>query len=1082
MKGKKFNKFFLSIVLIYVYSVFCQNFNVELIKKDEGLSQSIITCGMEDSHGFMWFGTKNGLNRYDGKEFVVFKHINNDTNSISNNSIFDIAEDKNGFIWILSSVKGINRLDPRTGKSKSYNLTEGKFINYISSLKMLADCDGQLYILVICNKFNTRELGALYIQQYNFKSDKFELFQTDKHYIDSAIENNLYYHDYFVGENGDLIVKTKNYQKNKNILIYEDFTKGDKLYLINPRNETYIGINNYKDYAYVKFLGSDKAANPLIQISNDKERFRVVKLVLKDLSYEETNFKIDDKWYKNGFDINPFYYNDHLFATIKLHNELSDKQKKLFNGLYQFNDSGYLGFDKTNRIHSYSPVYYGSYFLNTKQIFSSKNHIIWDYYNNGLIKIIPKTKRVFTYKNIETDPNSLSMNTIRSVYVDNDNCIWVGTYNGLDKYDKTNNCWTKYFYKGNETDNRKNAINVMTDDEDNNLMIGTNNGVLILNKKNGKYRDITNKLGLNKISKLSGNSIYIWGMVKDGKSLWLGTIGGLYKYEPSYKSYKSYIHNDTIKSSICDLRINTIFKDKKNNIWIGTQNGLNRYLPENDGFKVYLHNPNDSNSICGNNVWSICEDIDGNIWFGAYGSGISMYNPQKDNFSSLTTTNGLPDDGIVSMVCDSDNNLWLGSMKGLIKYDQIERKFTRFTEKDGFQGNEYAYHSAGVTVDNKLVFGGSDGVSIFLPMELVLNKNIPQIVISKLFFKDSLVSYLLKDQDTIKTDWHTDYIKVQFSALDYVAPLRNQYAYKVEGLHKDWIYLGNQNIIILAGIDPGNYILRIKASNNDGVWNENGISINLIISPPFWMTLWFKALIIILILLSIFFYVKNLLKRRYNEESVKRRMISLKLQALQSQMNPHFIFNSLNSIFNLIVYDDKQKAMKYLLKFSKLLRKVIDRLRASTISLEEEIEHINLYFELELLRFDNKFTYSIVVDDKINPKEISVPALFLQPYIENSIKHGQIHQIEHGKIDISIVESGENLLIDIIDNGVGRKISEENKSEDIQINKSFGMDISRERLGLINSEVFVKDSIDDKGKACGTQVSIIIFKYKTQNG
>ncbi|MFA6569702.1 MAG: two-component regulator propeller domain-containing protein, partial [Bacteroidota bacterium] len=946
MKSFKFQ--IISFVLLFLLPVCIssQNYNVDVIKKEEGLSQSIILCGLEDSRGFFWFGTVNGLNRYDGKEFVVFNHNQFDATSISYNKIIGIAEDKNGFIWIATAKGKLDKLDPRTGKSKNYKISDEVFgTESFISITIFTNYDGKLWAM-------TQKIdGKTTFKYYNVLTDKFETYKTGINYIDSILKKSPVSPEIFVGKDGVLIIKIMDLKELRHYHIGSEFFRSVKLIVLNTRKNTIKIINRYKDYEYVKFLGKDENGDPLIQIASEKDRFKIIKLVLDKNIINETDFRIDKKWLTKGFSLNPFYYNYKMFATVKFRNKNVNKKNNKFNGLYQFNDSGYLEFNKRIQIHSLFPTYSG--FSIQKKIFSLSNNIIWDFQDNGLIKIIPKIKKVQTYKNIKSDANSISDNIIRSVYIDKDNVLWVGTYNGLNKFDANNSRWIHYSNNTLNPDYSKNIFNAIIDGDNNNLFLGTNNGVFLFNKKNGMFTDYSKSHNLSKHLKneLSNN---IWGLLFINNELWIGSLLGLYKNELGTNSFKAYSPSDTKANSISDDRVSIIYKDKNNNIWLGTQNGLNRYLPELDGFKAYLNNPADSNSLCGNNIWSLCEDKTGNLWIGSYGAGINKYNPITDNFTHITTKNGLPDDGIVSMACDKENNLWLGSMNGLIKYDQKTKIFTRYSEHDGFQGDEYSFHSVAVTQDNNLVFGGLNGVSIFSPKDLQKNKNMPKIVISKLFFEDSLASYFLQDGDTIKTDWKTNYIKVQFSAMDYIAPLLNQYAFKIDGLHKDWIFLGNQNSIILAGIDPGEFTLRIKASNNDGVWNEKGISIHISIIPPFWLTLWFKTFSFLIIFFIISFFIFDRFRRRREKDRAKRRIISLQLKALQAQMNPHFIFNSLNAILNLIVQDEKQKAMQYLSKFSKLLRKVIERSRASTITLEQEIEQIKLYFELEQLRFDNK--------------------------------------------------------------------------------------------------------------------------------
>jgi len=1065
-------KLFFLICVVFCFTQFCisQDYRIEIINKEDGLSQSNIMCGLEDKHGFLWFGTINGLNRYDGKEFLVFKHISNDSSSISNNYISDIAEDEKGYIWLVTSQNGLDRLEPRTCKFKKYKLSdENTELSAHYTILPIRNYDGRLWL------YRDKADDKTILLYYDEASDSFRKYQTGNNYIDSILSHSHFSVDFFVAKNGILIFQLLNTNKALKKSFGADLYEVEKIIILNTKKNSINLVELYKDYRNLRFIGADESGNPIVHLSSGTEPYKIMKFDLNDYSFKGTNFRIDKRWYDHAFSISLFYYNYKMFASSMVNNQNMFSKYSKYNGLFQFNDSNFLEFNLKAQIHSIIPE--SNKYNDIKKIFSHSNNIIWDYHDNGLIKIIPKFKRVNNYRNEKKDDNSISNNIIRAVHIDKENVLWVGTYNGLNKFDSQKNRWIHYFNNSSDKDFKKNIFNVIKDCDNNKLILGTNNGVFLFDKKTAHFTEYTKQDDLSKNLQTS-RSNNIWGLLQNNNELWIGTLLGLFKNKFGTNIYKLYSHSPTDPNSISYEGISTIFKDKKNNIWIGTHNGLNRYLPEIDGFKVYKHNSNAPYSLCGNNVWSFCEDKTGNLWVSAYNAGINKYNPKTDNFTSITRAEGLPDEGIVSMVCDSNDNLWLGSMKGLIKFEQRTKKFTRFMELDGFQGDEYSYNAAAVTSENHIIIGGIGGLSIFSPNDLKINQNIPNIIISKLFFENSLVSYFMQDGDTIKTDWKTDFIKIQFSALDFVAPQLNQYSFKVLGLNKDWVYLGNQNSIILSGVEPGEYTLLIKASNNDGVWNQKGISLHLSIVPPYWLTSWFKIIMYSSAFFSLFAIVGYLYWRSHEKYIIRKKIDTLQLKALQAQMNPHFIFNSLNSILSLIVSDEKQKAVLYLTKFSKLLRSIVERSRASSISLDEEIKNTILFLEIEQFRFENRFSYSFQIDEKINLEETFIPTLFIQPYLENSIKHGQINQIENGMVEIIIKESGRDLLFYINDNGIGRKEAKPGNQKKDDSHKSYGMDISKERLAMFNSNVKVKDLYKENGSSAGTQIEIIIYNYK----
>ncbi|MFH1050419.1 MAG: two-component regulator propeller domain-containing protein [bacterium] len=1063
-------KYYIFIIMLIAFSIsiISKDYYHEKIDKDKGFYDGKVVCGFEDSRGFIWLGTTSGLYRYDGKESVAFKHDYSDTNSIADNYVQHIVEDKDGSLWVSNEEGIINRLNPATGKFKRYELFDSeKMKTTIVVMIPFIDSTGKVWFSGF-----TRINSKWFLAKYNRGKDKFELYHFDNEYVDSVYRDNPFFPRFTPGRNGDIIVKNllfkKSFKFDSTLSAKEDV----RLLVFNPEKKTLKLLKNYKNYDYEKIIAPDDKGNLLIEVHTDEIPFHIIKLNLKNYQYSETNYYCDKRWYQEGFMVTTSYFDGKMFFTVNIHDGVSEKHLKDFCGYYQFNDSNYLPFDKSYQIHSEWTQSGAKSFYWKNKFFSSTNKIIWDYLPSDLIKIVPATNKVKTIPIPQYSIDS-SVTTISSLLIDSDKKLWIGTNKGLYNFTYPDN-FQYYYYKKKNLENRKNRITDIKEYDKNTLLISTLSGLFYFDKRKGEFIDYSEANSLEPYNETLLKS-YINSLLVDKDEIWYGTLYGLKRHVKGSNKIKSYFPSDTNKFPISDYVTYEIFKDKIGNIWVGTFNGLNKYLPEYDGFKIYKSNPKDKYSISGNEIKAFCEDKNNNLWIATDGIGLNKYNPVQDNFTVIGKDEGLPCNYISNLICDNNNNLWLSTDIGLIKYEKSSGKFTKFSKNDDPESDKFYFSTAILNESNELILGSKNGLTYFSPKDMKVNSNIPKIVVTKLFINDSLISYYLKDGDTIKKDWNSDYLKIYFAALDYIAPQLNQYAYIIDGINDDWIYLGTQNSIILAGIEPGNYILRITASNNDAVWNEKGIMIHLIIVPPFWMTIWFKILVVLIIigLFSYLILLKN--RRKLEREKTKQRILSFQLKALHSQMNPHFIFNSLNSILNLILIKETEKAMSYLTMFSRLLRKVLENSMREYVPLNSELELLKTYLELEKLRFDEKFDYWINISPEINTHEERIPTMVLQPYIENCIKHGFSKISTQGKIFLEIQKKGAFLHCIITDNGIGRKTAEEMKKNNGIQHKSVGTNVSKERLKLLNSHEKITDMVDDNGNPVGTKVELTIY-------
>jgi two-component sensor histidine kinase len=336
----------------------------------------------------------------------------------------------------------------------------------------------------------------------------------------------------------------------------------------------------------------------------------------------------------------------------------------------------------------------------------------------------------------------------------------------------------------------------------------------------------------------------------------------------------------------------------------------------------------------------------------------------------------------------------------------------------------------------------------------------------------------LNETDKITLSHEDKFFSIDFAALDYNSPEKNQYLYMLEGFDQNWIYAFNRTSAVYTNIDPGSYNFRVIGSNNDGIWNTEGASLNIYISPPFWQTVWFKTLMILPgggLLFLIFYVVKQREKRN---SGIRERMIELRIQALRVKMNPHFIFNTINSIQYFLSSNEKERALSYLSKFARLMRLTLEFSDKTIISISEEIESLRLYLELEKLRFEDKFEYEINVDPAINMPGMMIPNLLIQPYVENAVRHGIQNSNQNGKVSVKLQKEKDQINYTIEDNGIGIKHSLELKHESDLKDRPHGMDITLDRIRLLNSRqrenhvLEITDLSEEDDSKSGTRVSI----------
>ncbi len=826
-----------------------QYLHFDHITTENGLSKSSITSILQDSKGFMWIGTFNGLNRYDGYEFSVYQYNQNDPKSISHNYISSLHEDYEGKLWVGTS-DGLNCYNSATDNFTRYRYDKNN-PNSISDNQIeviFEDKDKQLWI-------GTRNGG---VNRFDRRRGVFV----------------RYYH----GNNNNSL--SSNF-----IQTFFDDSEGN--IWIGHRNGAIDILNKKKGSIEQLKINGNKFSNSSVKAitqMHDKSIWigtqgnGIFKIKLRDGKIIETINYLHERNQPNSISGN------YILSLMV------DSDNRLWIGT---EDEGLNILDiRQEKFFHYKsdPLDYSS--LNNNSIYTIYEDIIgniWIGTYAGGINLTTKGGVSFQYyKHLPGSSNSPAHNNINSFWEDVKGNIWIATGGGgLDLFDRKNKKFI-HDYKNLAGD----VILSLYEDSDYNLWIGTwANGLFKLNSKTGsivQYTKEKNGLASNNIFQILENT---------KGELWLCTFwGGLTRFDAQKQT--SIIYN-TENSGLSDNDLRTMTLDYEGNLWIGTDIGLVSFNPKRKIFKTYRHAEDKTNSISKGFVSYVMQAKDSSLWIGTT-SGLNKFDRKRESFIHYNAKNGLPNDEIMCIIEDNSGFLWISTNKGVSKFDPKKEVFKNFDVTDGLQGSEFNTRSGIKTKNGEILFGGVNGFNIFQPGNLKDNQFIPPVVINdlKIFNKpvsiggeDSPLEKNIIGSEEITLSYKQSVFSFGFVALNFVNPEKNKYAYMMEGFDDDWNYVGSNRTATYTNLDPGRYVFKVKASNNDGIWNEKGASIIVTIEPPFWKTWWAYLLETILIIAIVYFIADYYISRQRLRNSLKMEHIELEKMYELDQMKTQFFSN-----------------------------------------------------------------------------------------------------------------------------------------------------------------------------------------------
>jgi ligand-binding sensor domain-containing protein len=985
----------------------------------EGLPNTHVQCLLQDRTGYIWIGTQDGLFRYDGYSFRAFYHNDRDTSSILLNSIDFLYEDKYGLLWVGTN-KGASSYDPYTQKFTNYERSISDPSALPSGVSgILEDKAGTLWFAtgsgyMLC-RFNRDQKTFSRIKAPERKKVR----GTHSMTID---RNGIMY----VGLTDSLI--TFDPLQNKvgkaiagELVAYMYPDAGEKIYF---------------GYYYRTPMGVyDVSKGKFEEIKGPEENLGVSALAYKSQ---------DELWIttlNKGFGI--YNKRSRSCTFIKHH----DMPFSIVEG------------------------------KGATCLLKDRSGTLWIGFNEGLSKLDPRDQ-IFTWNTFIPSfiPEWFMFNKFIKDPVSTDIYAIAESGEGLYVIDRPNHyyiipCPSPHFAAG--------QIQDIMFDRKGNLWVLQWHFLYMLDRKSRTLKKVPLPTDMDGLGGKAPNFLSVY---EDRESkLWISSYYmGLHIYDPVTGKFEHITKANRPDFIIDDCLLNG-GEDPGGNLWFYSHKGFAVYNKKADKFTCFKRDEKLKYSFEKNDCRAMAIDNKGNIWLGTYEDGICRYVPSTGTYTWFTNTDGLCNNEVGIMLRDKNGHIWIGTKNGVSCLDPEKETFTNYTEDEGLPGGLVG----GLSIIGDTLFLGLRDVFCTTRMHMLdKNSSVPPVVINsfKVFDMEHVLFGRDAEEQGVQLSYMQNHFSFEFAALNYTAPGKNKYAYMLEGYDKDWIYSGNRHFASYTYVPAGRYTFRVKASNNDGVWNETGVSVPLEIIPPFWETWWFRLFLALLIPSLIIFFVNRrirFIKMREKEKSLlQKQLAELEMKALRAQMNPHFIFNALNSIQQQIVTNDTDNAFIYLDKFARLLRMILDHSEHNLVSLRDELKGLQLYIEIEALRFQHSFEYSIDIAENVKQESIKIPGMLLQPYVENAIWHGLLPKAGMRRIHISIRSEDDLLFCTIEDNGVGREAAMRQPKK--HLHESKGLHITAERLNLIgkiektNARVNITDLKDSQGNALGTRVELAI--------
>lgn len=886
------------LLFFLVGNVYAQNISMRFdhLTIQDGLSQSSINDILQDSKGFLWFATEDGLNRYDGYEFIVYKNAPVDSTSISDNAINKIIEDREGNIWVATKDGGLNKFNRKTETFRRYKSDPAQKSsisdNYVTTL--FEDKSGVILV-------GTQQ-G---LDIYQPERDSFMHYRTDPENNNSL--QGTWITSIFEDHEGVLWIGTQSkglnrFDRNTNTFTHFKNIRGAPKSL----SSNWV-VTIYEDHENKLWIGTQNGGlNRFNRADNTFKRYTNTPSNSRSLNHNWVLTIFEDSygelWVGTVNGLSLFDRDEDRFIDVAAIKDAPDLQNKSITALLGDRSGVFWVGTKDNALYKFvrSTASFKIFDANMGNSLSLSNENVWAVREDrtgalwigtkggGINWYNKKRNSRYVFRHDPGNPNSLSDNFINAIYEDSDGIIWIGTLNGLDRYDSYANVFRHYRHDPNDENSiAGNIITTISEDQFGKIWVGTlNNGLSQYDKTTDEFKNYTSKAG--DLESLSHNKI--WSFYEDQKGVfWVGTHGyGLNKYDRTNDVFQRYVYNPGDTTSISNNFINFIYQDSSKRYWIGTPNGLNKFNPETESFRVY------------------------------------------------TVNHGLPNNVIYGIVEDKRGHLWLSTNKGISDFDPDTEIFRNYDQGDGLPSNEFRFGAYHRSRNGTMYFGSINGLVAFEPDSIRDNPHVPPIVFTQLEIsnrpiaigKNSILNKSITETDTLNFSYTEDVFSFEFAALHYAAPDQNQYAYMLENFDEEWQYIGNRRFISFTSLPAGTYTLHVKAANKDGIWNEEGASILITIPPPPWLSWWAFALYGFMAIAAVGAFVRY----RIGKEKKKKKQLEVQNQMLQG----------LVSARTSELQNEKEKSDRLL--YNILPKEVAEELKEYGTTTPRRFEHATILF------------------------------------------------------------------------------------------------------------------------------------------
>ena len=1031
--------FFSFLFLINGYS---QQYIFTNYSINNGLSQSVVNCIFQDSKGYIWAGTQNGLNRFNGETFDVYSYNPVDSNSISNNWIYSIAEDASGDLWI-GTKGGLNR----------YNAKQNNFKRIVYQTNFARDVSQYCYDVICLKNGNILINTPPLISVYNIENDSFTHFENRLEY-DGAVK--------------DVKIPVLEDADNK---IWIGSTTGLVLYSLQTN-----------EFSYFQFI--DKSGDVIDDVNitalfKDKKGKLWVGTTVGLFSFNSGSNRFEESLFVAGLAEN-FSFKNTCIRTI-----LEDKNGNLIIGTEGRGLVVISQFAQNQIIQNYTTENsdLGHDIVQSLIIDQSEN--LWIGSLQGISKTDLKKKKFNLYRR-SNSPNSLNLlgNVIASLYKNDDDILWVGNWGqGLNLVNRKTN--EVEHFSTQHTGNHyipNDFVHVIFKDSEGEIWLGTRNGILIYDKPGNRFVDWKTYFKNSLLPNF--NNVRIYMIIQDRNSnYWIGTQNGLYKINRQKTEVEVFQKELDVEHRLSANLVYCLLEDSEGLIWIATVSGLDVYNPATQNIR---HFRKEEKGLSDDFIISLCEDTNNSIWIGT-ATYLNIYNKNDSTFTYYSREQGLPNNRIFEILKDKNSDMWVATGKGLCKFDRNQNTFYTFTPEDGLQSLEFNLRAAFSCDDGEILMGGMNGFNAFYPDSISGNPYIPNLVFTSFYIqKGAAKEYINLEELTEVVLHHNVYsFTIEFAALEFTNPQKNNYAYQMEGISDEWINIGNRKFVPFFGLRPGEYTFKVRGSNNDGVWNNNEISIRIVILPPWWRSIYAYLIYFVLIVLTVIAYIKirernlqydkKILEKKVLERTIQieeqNKLIISKNQEL-SELN-----HTKDKLFSIIGHDLGNQ-FNIILGFLEVLVSDFKKLDAGKVEIHltninksakhayELLENLLTWAKMQanLMQFNaevfnvlSKITESIELFDTTSAKknikievksnedifvyaDVNMFSTVFRNLVVNAIKFTN----ENGCILISAKTKGFYCEIAVTDNGVG--ISEEN------IAKIFRIDSKHKTVGTIGEK------------------------------